>query len=69
LHKRGEAGLAFRVTLGRSPHERTDAPHPLRLLRARRKRPRGHPTKNAKKLPSSHVRPSDEVSYRLKQVL
>jgi hypothetical protein len=32
-------GLCFRVALGMA-HQHTDPPHPLRLLRARRKRPR-----------------------------
>jgi hypothetical protein len=39
LHERGHAALRFRV-LGGEIHQHTDAPHPLRLLRARRQRPR-----------------------------
>jgi len=34
-----EACLTFRI-IGREIHEHADAPHPLALLRARRKRPR-----------------------------
>ena len=39
LCERREAGLSFRIVRGQI-HEHADAPHPLRLLRARRQRPR-----------------------------
>jgi hypothetical protein len=39
LFQRLRADSSFRVTLG-VLHENADAPHPLRLLRARCKRPR-----------------------------
>jgi hypothetical protein len=37
--ERCDAGLSFRIIRSRV-HEHADAPHPLRLLRARRERPR-----------------------------
>ena len=40
LYERREACLSFRI-IGGDVHEHTDAPHPIRLLRARRERPRG----------------------------
>jgi len=39
LHERRDAGLPFRIVRG-STHEHADAPHPLKLLRTRRQRPR-----------------------------
>src|SRR6516225_3123205 len=41
LQKCGEAALPLRIVRGQV-HEHPDAPHPARLLRARRERPRGH---------------------------
>jgi hypothetical protein len=38
LVERRDAGLSFRIVRSHG-HEYTDAPHSLRLLRARRKRP------------------------------
>ena len=38
LCKRGNQGLLIRIALG-SPHQHTDAPHALALLRARREGP------------------------------
>jgi hypothetical protein len=38
LSKGGNAGLCFGIVLG-EPMQEYDAPHPLRLLRARRNRP------------------------------
>jgi hypothetical protein len=37
LSERREAGFRFRIVLGQG-HEHADAPHPIRLLRARRQR-------------------------------
>jgi len=45
LPERRNIGLSFSVALG-IRHQHTDPPHPLRLLRARRERPR-------------HCRPAD----------
>src|SRR5262249_42485577 len=39
LSERGDAKLCFRIALGKA-HQYTDPPHPVRLLRARRERPR-----------------------------
>jgi len=39
LPERGNTGLSFRIAF-RKVHQHADPPHPLRLLRARRKRPR-----------------------------
>jgi len=36
------AGLSFRIVRSRA-HQHADAPHPIRLLRSRRKRPRRRP--------------------------
>jgi hypothetical protein len=43
LPERGDLGLPFRVALG-IRHKRTNPPHSIRLLRARRERPDGRRT-------------------------
>jgi hypothetical protein len=39
--ERGDAGLRFRVALGKR-HQHADTPRPYRQLRGRRERPRGY---------------------------
>ena len=49
----GDEGLSFPVALG-IPHQHTDPPHSVRLLRARRKRPRGRTAEKGDELASPH---------------
>src|SRR5262249_2702587 len=51
--KRGQPRLHFRIVAGKG-HEHTDAPHPLALLRARRKRPQSYSTDVSDELPPPH---------------
>src|SRR5262249_48026574 len=47
-----QPGFRFRIALGEY-RQHTDAPHPLTLLRARRKRPRDRAAKRSDQFPSS----------------
>src|SRR5262249_33635432 len=56
LQERCIAGLSFGIV--RHPgHKHADAPNTLRLLRARRERPRGRAADQRDELPASHSRP------------
>src|SRR5262249_31354276 len=60
----GNKGLSFPVTLGK-PHQHTDPPHSVGLLRARRKRPRDSPTaENRDELAAPHCRPRRSRYHR-----
>src|SRR5262245_65140895 len=50
-----EACLTFRI-IGGEVHEHADAPYPLALLRARRKRPHGRATEQRDELAPFHLR-------------
>jgi len=64
LQERRHAGLIFRTIRGRG-HEHADARHPLRLLRARRERPRRSAAEKCDERASSHVGPPPPESvYR-----
>ena len=68
LQERRDAGLTFRIVRG-CGQEHADAPHPLGLLRARRKRPRGRRAAEKRDelapfhYPMSPVLPAERIAY------
>ena len=54
----GDEGLPFPVALGK-PHQHTDPPHTVGLLRARRNRPRDRRANKREELAPSHSRPPE----------
>jgi hypothetical protein len=70
LSERGNTGLSFWIALG-NPHEYTDAPHLLGLLRPCSQWPRSRATQYTEKIAPLHAGPLalDEPSLRLKGAL
>jgi hypothetical protein len=62
LAERGDKGLSFRVALGIC-HQHVDPPRPLRLLRARRERPRSRAAEQLDEL-ASFSRPNLQLDMR-----